>query len=133
MEYSTSHLYFLRILSKCVYQENTIEKLNILWYMYIMRKHSITTRILYLATEGGQPNQCNLCTAHSGKVGCNTIEYDKGFLYSVNLYFLWHDIKYSIVNSYHHYNLWLYERYKKIINTVLVCIPNVYCELDKHL
>lgn len=61
-------------IKQCVYQEDTIEKLNILWYMYIMRKHSITTCILYLAIESGQHNQCNLCTAHSGKVGCNSIE-----------------------------------------------------------
>lgn len=32
-----------------------------------------------LAIESGQPTQCNVRTAHNGKAGCNTIEYDKGF------------------------------------------------------
>ena len=38
-------------------------------------------------------NQCDICPALDGKVGCNTVEYTTAFVYSDWLYFLWHDIK----------------------------------------
>ena len=40
----------------------------------------------------GQHNQCTICTAHDGKVGCNTIKYTTVYMKTDWLHFLWHGI-----------------------------------------
>ena len=41
----------------------------------------------------GCNNQCDICMAHDGKIGCHTIEYTMAILYSDGLHFPWYGIK----------------------------------------
>ena len=86
-----SSRYTHEALGESIYQENTIEKLDIPWY----KTKECWITILYCYRKYGQ---CDIPAAHDGKVGCNTVEYKTAFLYSDWLYFLWHGIKHHMVS-----------------------------------
>ena len=58
-------------------------------------------KAMLLAKYSGQHNQCNICGARDGKVGCNNFEHTTAFLYVDWLYLLWYEMKNMLQNSFY--------------------------------